>query len=244
MVTACETRMFDVTTPAMESTIETNSKIFVNFDKNELKRNQIVSFKMPSDLGIFFVFRIVALPGDSLRITKGEVYVNGEKQTYPNTVQHAYTVQTDRVMTDRFFLSNGIKEFVRYSAGYRVNTTKDKVYKLEKAKFIQSTSRILYESDYVEPNIYIDFSGWNKDHFGPLYLPRKGDTIAGNNIERYSNLVLDQEGVDIAGTKSYQFKNNYCFVMGDNRDNAFDSRYMGLIPVDNVIGSVTVLLKP
>jgi signal peptidase I len=90
---------------------------------------------------------------------------------------------------------------------------------------------------------------WNVDHFGPLKIPAKGDVITLDTsticlyeriIRVYENNLLEvkNDSVFINGeyASTYTIKQNYYFMMGDNRHNSQDSRHWGFVPEDHIIG--------
>jgi signal peptidase I len=52
-------------------------------------------------------------------------------------------------------------------------------------------------------------------------------------VEKHGEIVT----VDGKSATTYTVERDYCFGMGDNRDNSLDSRYWGFVPVENVVGT-------
>lgn len=95
---------------------------------------------------------------------------------------------------------------------------------------------------------------WNNDNFGPLQIPKAGMTlpIDTHNICLYEKILMDYDdnnahhSVTRSGAQvlydgkpitSYTFKQDYYWMMGDNRHNSADSRSWGFVPFDHVVGS-------
>lgn len=65
---------------SMEQTISVNDRILGNrlsYKNKDPERGDIVIFKYPDDEKILYIKRIIGLPGDTVNIVDGKVYING-----------------------------------------------------------------------------------------------------------------------------------------------------------------------
>ena len=231
---------------------------------SEVKHNDAVVFNYPPDKGhpidlkTYYIKRCVAVAGDTLEIRDMQIYINGKAADNPAQRQYQYFIATDKVLSNKFFHDRDITDFYAIQGGYMAHTSPAKAKSLASLDIVQQVELQKLLPGQAEPGVFPQKPGkykWNRDNYGPLYIPAAGQTVAinPNTLPLYEKLILAYEGnhsaevkddvlfIDGVQADSYTFKQNYYFMMGDNRHNSEDSRYWGFVPEDHVVGKAVLV---
>ncbi len=137
---------------------------------------------------------------------------------------------------------------------YYLNMPADVAEKVSKMQGVLSVKKYIEPKGDFDPRIFPHRStyAWNNDNFGPLVIPKVGLTVPidTHNVWVYEKAMntyddgihqVEVKGKDVLydgkPITSYTFKQDYYFMMGDNRHNSADSRSWGLVPFDHIVGS-------
>ena len=239
----------------------------------KIKRNEIVVFNWPADSlnlmwgdnsGKFtykptdkrtnYVKRCVGIPGDSLEVRDGYVFINGKRTVLPDRAkpQYFFTVDTGgKQFSQGAAVRYNIREYDYRDGKFIINLTDDEAALIRKNPIVKSAIKIIEPKGTFNQSLFphSPHYKWSNDNYGPIYIPKKGETVVLDEksmpfyeqiIRRYehNNLSIVGNNYYLNGKKinSYTFKQDYYWMMGDNRQNSLDARAWGYVPFDHVVG--------
>ena len=253
--------------PALEK-IKNNDIVVFNWPRDTLSNMYLPATERidkPRDKKTNYVKRCVGIPGDSLQIKDGIVFVNGKELILPERAKPQYSYEVTYDMNESIDFERILKELNSTDGAGFKNETRDTLFiaaltfdgaeKLKSISGIKSVNRIIKKE--AEDGAFPDFKDgkpsvtnkWNGDNFGPIYIPQAGKTVALNkeSLPLYKIIITEYEGntLEVKGNEikingkvvnSYTFKQDYYWMMGDNRHNSLDARYFGYTPADHIVG--------
>ncbi len=231
----------------MRTSIEPGRKLLIKRFWIEKQRMHLYKYKIPfADISEETVQRLIGLPGDTIEIRDKVVLINGIPLDDPEGVCYNFNFQLKRPVDTALITSFGMFN--------------GKAIGLENEYCFTIPQR--YEHVLTDDSVFVFFERktdspnrrdtacfpndtqwtWNMDFYGPLYIPKKGDTIWEEDplLNYYLKINCPNVFSIAAWTNTKRryriVQTDLYFFMGDNRDNANDSRNWGLISNEFITG--------
>jgi signal peptidase I len=175
-------------------------KFFLTARIRKPRRFDLISYRavVPPRGITILTHRLCGMPGDTLEIKSGVLYVNGEDMDSELSLKHIFKIAAQNCV-DLVYDQKQAYTIPPYTNTLYISLADTYVRKLG-----TPCERYVLPPGLRDEDIFLAYKkNWNRDHFGPLRVP---------------------EG--------------RWFVLGDNRGNSRDSRYLGLIEQSRFIGTV------
>jgi signal peptidase I len=236
---------YKISTPAMESALHNGD--FVLVDKwpfgNRIWQNKVILFSSPLqrdlDKKVLLLGRCIAMPGDTVQVSEDGYKTGGKSYPLPPTSLAIYSFPTEI----RNEMVNLLRKLNIPARNLRVSSADRVTLQLSAFEEYQMraelTERVNKEFTRVPSASY------------SLIIPRQGAVVRLQSdmpaaereaVERETGMKVSfSNGKATIGNRNadaYAFRQNYYWVLSDNMAEGVDSRHVGFVPNDNIIGRV------
>ena len=234
---------YQISTQSMEETLHQGDYILVNkiHDKKKSYQNKVILFTSPLSRDSvntpLFISRCIGMPGDTIRINSEGYTVNGRK-----TPRSPYSLSSffitlkykDLLLKNLDKLHIPLRDYKKEEFGYMFSLTAFEEYQLRE-ELSSDVNKHLVAQQMQE---YM------------LIVPQKNKAypLDAASITACKEIILNEaEGkasfrdgklfLDGRETNFFFFKQDYYWVLSDNINEAIDSRHLGFIPADHIVGN-------
>jgi len=232
---------YRITGFSMGYSLKVGDFVLVNKTKN-LDRNHLMLYKSPLKRDIanppLFVGRCIGIPGDVIQMGVDGFRVNGRILPDAPLMQPAFRIHKDikeSLLQTLESLQIPFRQMKEDSTGVILRLSQR-----EKELLTNNLSKVVaieMIEDYTAEYEFV--------------VPGKGKTVEMNEITLTvcKEAILNETGntADIRDGKLFiqgeektffSFKNDYCWILSENETEGIDSRHLGLIPQNHVVGQI------
>ncbi|SEF72221.1 MULTISPECIES: signal peptidase I [Parabacteroides] len=237
---------YRISTDAMETSLHQGDYILVNKlpVKGNPGRNRVVLFTSPllqdTTTSPLFISRCIGMPGDTIHVNYDSYNVNGKQ-----------IPRSPRTLTTYFVTASAENEFIQ--ALRKLNIPQRDLKKEAYGFTLRLTTFEEYQlREELTDDTNLRFINEQTDNY-TLVVPQKGHAYRLNNaaltackeaiLKETSGKAVFRNGklyIDGKETSFFFFKQDYYWMLSDNTNDAVDSRHLGFIPADHIIGNALI----
>ena len=208
------------------------------FFASEPQVGDVIVFRNPKNENLDYIKRLIGMPGDKIQMIKGRLYINGEMVKRENQRPYVLAVLPKAEKRGHFrkdnFEIDGNKIYVNDKpAEFNYTIQYEDSCKNDWKQFINLSNfqKEFPKSDDIRSPYY---NGCG------IFVITEYDEILPNGVKHSIVEIADDVNYNYDYTQDdtleFVVPENHYFFMGDDRDNSQDSRVIGAVPRDNVLG--------
>ena len=212
---------FKIPTGSMIPTIEVGDRVFadmVSYKFTGPKRNSIIVFKEPIENKVLYTKRAMGLPGETVKIQDGTLYINGEATNF------------------RKYSNLGIGD-----NEWRIPKKGDKLEIIPAGNYNKARNYTAIDIEKIQKELKYNSASVYE------FMPNLKFVVNGEETGLILDFIHDKDVVAklmVGETVQVTLDDDYYLALGDNTDNSFDSRYWGFVKGSRIRGRALVRFWP
>ena len=212
---------FKIPTGSMIPTIQVGDRVFadmVSYKFTGPKRNSIIVFEEPIENKVLYTKRAMGLPGETVKIQDGALYINGEATNF------------------RQYSNLGIGD-----NEWRIPKKGDKLKIIPAGNYNKAHSYTAIDIEKIQKELKYNSASVYE------FMPNLKFVVNGEETGLILDFIHDKDVVAklmVGETVEVTLDDDYYLALGDNTDNSFDSRYWGFVKGSRIRGRAIVRFWP
>ena len=212
---------FKIPTGSMIPTIQVGDRVFADMVSYKFTgpiRNSIIVFKEPIENKVLYTKRAMGLPGETVKIQDGILYINGEATNF------------------RQYSNLGIGD-----NEWRIPKKGDKLEIIPAGNYNKAHNYTAIDIEKIQKELKYNSASVYE------FMPNLKFVVNGEETGLILDFIHDKDVVAklmVGETVQVTLDDDYYLALGDNTDNSFDSRYWGFVKGSRIRGRALVRFWP